>query len=64
MNRVFELCPRCGNEVELSAEMVIQPCPNCNAYIVPCSLCDCNNTQCSNCELAMMCDEKNAPQSF
>lgn len=39
---VVELCPCCGEEVELKGASYQKPqkCPNCGKYIMPCSLCN------------------------
>ena len=36
---IFEYCPYCNDEVELSSELKVQVCPNCGMAIVPCSIC-------------------------
>lgn len=48
---VYEICPVCGEEVKLKAEMKIQKCPSCGNQILPCSLCDSDECDCSNCPL-------------
>ena len=41
-NVVYEVCPHCGNEVELENKFDVQICPSCGRPILPCSLCwDC-----------------------
>ena len=39
-NITDELCPHCGKEVVLLAEMKAQKCPECGRWIAPCSLCE------------------------
>lgn len=48
-NVIYELCPICGNEVELPAEKGFHECPNCKNLILACAMCDTDNTSCSNC---------------
>ena len=38
-NKTYEVCPHCGAEVELEAELKVQVCPNCGKHIVTCSMC-------------------------
>lgn len=38
-NITYEVCPHCGREVELTAELKVQKCPHCGRYIVACSMC-------------------------
>lgn len=47
----YEVCPICGNEVRLEAQMKIQECTCCKSPILPCSLCDPDNCDCWNCKL-------------
>lgn len=35
----YEVCPYCGKEVELDAELKVQVCPECGKHIVTCSMC-------------------------
>lgn len=39
-NVLDELCPYCGKDVELIAEMKAQKCPECGRWIAPCNLCE------------------------
>jgi predicted RNA-binding Zn-ribbon protein involved in translation (DUF1610 family) len=48
-NITQELCPHCGEEVDLPAYMGIYKCPNCGALILPCSLCDWDEVNCEEC---------------
>lgn len=46
----YEVCPHCGKEVELEAELKVQTCPNCGKRIVTCSMCRaCDNPDFSKC---------------
>ena len=54
MEKVFELCPSCDEEVCINAEFVSQVCPNCGKTIVPCSMCEAlseNKANCADCPL-------------
>lgn len=46
---IYELCPKCEQEVELENKYKVQTCPNCKSNIVPCSICYLHN--CRNCGL-------------
>ena len=35
----YEVCPHCGEEVELRNELMVQTCPHCGKRIVTCSMC-------------------------
>ena len=37
--KTYEVCPHCGEEVELDAELNVQTCPVCGKRIVACSMC-------------------------
>lgn len=53
-DKTYEVCPQCGEEVELDAELKIQTCPSCGARIVTCSMCraiEVNDKCCINCPL-------------
>ena len=53
-DKTYEVCPQCGEEVELDAELKIQTCPSCGARIVTCSMCravDIDSKCCVNCPL-------------
>ena len=39
MEKTYEVCPHCGCEVELDAELKVQTCPECGKRIVTCSMC-------------------------
>ncbi|MBO7235162.1 MAG: zinc-ribbon domain-containing protein [Alistipes sp.] len=39
MRNIYEYCPHCENEVELSNRFEVQICPKCGRPILPCSLC-------------------------
>lgn len=39
MNKTYEVCPHCGEEVQLDAELKVQVCPNCGKHLVSCSMC-------------------------
>jgi len=39
MEKTYEVCPHCGSEVELEAELKVQKCSNCGKHIVTCSMC-------------------------
>lgn len=51
MERYYEICPYCDNEVILNKIKCFQSCPNCNEKIKLCGLCDMDNVKCSNCYL-------------
>lgn len=60
----YEVCPHCGEEVELKAELSVQTCPNCGKRIVACSMCracDANDGKkyCSNCCLSYQAEKEN-----
>lgn len=38
-NFTYEVCPHCGAEVRLAAELKVQTCPECGKAIVACSMC-------------------------
>lgn len=44
-----ELCPHCGEEVTLVAELTKQTCTNCQEKIIACSMCE--SFECSKCPL-------------
>lgn len=39
MDKISEVCPYCGTEVELLPELKVQRCPSCGKHIVSCSMC-------------------------
>jgi predicted RNA-binding Zn-ribbon protein involved in translation (DUF1610 family) len=47
---IYELCPKCENEVQLKAVFKVQACPDCGVKIIPCALCRDYN-HCRGCEL-------------
>ena len=60
----YEVCPHCGEEVELVAELKVQTCPHCGKRIVTCSMClatDANDGKkyCSNCCLCYQAEQEN-----
>lgn len=63
MNKTYELCPYCEDEVELKAEFKAQLCPKCGRLILPCSICEYTNpngchTKCDTCPLDRLEGEK------
>lgn len=58
-HEVYELCPHCSNETEITMEKVLHTCSNCGASIAPCSLCDMDNCDCANCELSKKAEAMN-----
>ena len=46
---VWELCPHCGDEIELDRIFKAQSCPACGGQILPCSICE--DKKCSKCPL-------------
>lgn len=60
----YEVCPHCGEEVELKAELMAQTCPNCGKRIVTCSMCRAcdsiyGNNYCNNCCLEFQAEVEN-----
>ena len=58
----WEVCPDCGEEVMLDAELKVQTCPNCGMRIVPCSMCracDTDKPFCTNCCLCYQAELEN-----
>ena len=58
----WEVCPDCGEEVMLDAELKVQTCPNCGMRIVPCSMCracDTDKPFCTNCCLCYQAEVEN-----
>ena len=58
----FEVCPHCGEEVALDAELKVQTCPNCGKRIVACSMCRAceeSGDYCKNCPLCFQADAEN-----
>lgn len=61
----YEVCPHCGEEVELDAELKVQTCPNCGMRIVTCSMCracDSEDNYCTHCCLAYQADAENGEE--
>lgn len=61
MDVTYEVCPHCGEEVQLDAELKVQVCPNCGKHLVSCSMCtaymsdeDDYHRFCQNCVLEYM----------
>lgn len=40
LEKIYELCSYCNQEVELENKLEPQKCPNCKKIIMPCSICD------------------------
>lgn len=47
MEKTYELCPLCGEEVELTTDKLVHRCPSCGEKILACSICEIND--CRNC---------------
>lgn len=62
-NITYEVCPYCGEEIELDAELKVQTCSNCGKHIVTCSMClavsDGVNGCCVGCPLVYLADKMN-----
>lgn len=61
-NTTHEVCPHCGKEVELKAELSVQTCPNCGKRIVTCSMCracDAIGDYCKDCCLEYQAEVEN-----
>ena len=62
-DKCYEVCPHCGEEVELDAELKVQTCPNCGMRIVTCSMCqpcdEPDNQYCVNCCLCRQAELEN-----
>ena len=64
-NTTYEVCPHCGEEVALDAELKVQTCPKCGKRIVTCSMClACDdrlygNNYCNNCCLEYQAEQEN-----
>ena len=61
MEKTYEVCPHCGNEVELDAELKVQTCPSCGMRIVTCSMCRASDegNYCTNCALCCQARREN-----
>lgn len=58
----YEVCPHCGEEVELKAELMVQTCPSCGKRIVTCSMCracDTDQPYCNHCALEYQANVEN-----
>lgn len=59
-SKTYEVCPYCGREVELDAELKVQVCPGCGKHIVTCSMCVAENgLYCRNCALECLAHKLN-----
>lgn len=64
-DKTYEVCPYCGEEVELDAELKVQTCPSCGRRIVTCSMCpaymsdDPDAPKCNNCILEYLAHREN-----
>lgn len=62
-NKTYEVCPFCGEEVELENTLSVQQCPACGHYIVSCSMClakeDSDKNYCTNCCLEYLAKQMN-----
>lgn len=54
----YEVCPHCGAESEVIAEIGVQRCSCCGKAIVICSMCE-NQVDCRNCEWVKIAREMN-----
>lgn len=55
-DKTYEVCPQCGEEVELDAELKVQTCPSCGARIATCSMCrPCDETDSNYCTNCVLC---------
>jgi len=62
MDKTYEVCPHCGAEVELDAELKVQTCPKCGKRIVTCSMCRAcytNDNYCERCCLEYQAEVEN-----
>ena len=50
-----EVCPHCGHEVTLDAELKVQTCPNCGRRIVTCSMCRATYEPANYCKDCCLC---------
>ena len=61
--KTYEVCPHCGEEVMLDAELKVQTCPNCGKRIIACSMCLASETgehYCCRCCLDYQAKAENA----
>lgn len=61
----YEVCPYCGAEVELDAELKVQRCPECGKHIVTCSMClnEELNYPCKDCCLEILAHKLNEEEN-
>lgn len=67
MEKTYEVCPHCGHEVTLDAELKVQTCPHCGRRIVTCSMCRAGNDKsdvCINCCLEYQANVENEELGF
>jgi DNA-directed RNA polymerase subunit RPC12/RpoP len=60
--KTYEVCPHCGEEVELDAELKVQTCPKCGKRIVTCSMClacETKDNYCTHCCLEFQAQVEN-----
>ena len=55
--KTYEVCPHCGEEVELEAELKVQTCPSCGKRIVTCSMCLAVDEAESYCHYCCLCHQ-------
>lgn len=66
-NTTYEVCPHCGQEVALKAELMVQTCPNCGRRIVACSMCracESADNYCTHCCLEYQAKVENEELGF
>lgn len=56
LEKIYELCSYCNQEVELENKLEPQKCPNCKKIIMPCSICDYRLAETSNHEECKQCE--------
>lgn len=56
-NKTYEVCPHCGQEVELDAELKVQTCPSCGKRIATCSMCRACDTEDGYCSKCCLCHQ-------
>lgn len=62
MEKTYEICPYCGEEVELEAELKVQTCPSCGKRIVTCTMCP-DYIECHHCLLERVAHKENEDNS-
>lgn len=55
MEKTYEVCPHCGEEVELDADLNVQVCPSCGKHIVVCSMCEATYESANYCKDCCLC---------